>query len=245
MSIGDLERERERERGSAFHIPLEHRFCANAVCVVRTLLKAIKYSLSMGAAAAADGDDDGGGSVVGRIGVSFPPLALALISGCLGSLGAAMGKIAFSSSSHVGEDGETHDGNHYDDDVVGGENVSEFISLAASRLLPLACMLAINALMVATFLEALRGSDAVSVNVASSCANFASSAFLGISFFGEDASRMLDPWWWAGVALIVAGVGVVQNAQASSSPPKEFNRSNGNNNKQQQQQRVAARKKKE
>ena len=92
------------------------------------------------------------------------------------------------------------------------------VRAVVERVILFALMLLVNAGMVAAFLAAHRTADAVSVNVASSSANFVTSTALGFIAFGESGTRLHDPVWWLGMLMVVGGVGVVQSAQLSVAP---------------------------
>ncbi len=142
-------------------------------------------------------------------------VALACVSGIAGGAGAAVGKVALSGAADALRELNA------DSFSWGDLNVRGIADVLVARGALFALMLLVNAGMVAAFLEAHRSADAVSVNVASSSANFIASSLIGFVYFGESADRLQDPLWWLGMVLIVAGVGVVQSAQVDRAPSGE------------------------
>jgi drug/metabolite transporter (DMT)-like permease len=98
-------------------------------------------------------------------------------------------------------------------DVVFGYTIDE-ATQTAFRVVAFAMIFVFNAIMMNAFVKAMNFASSVTAVVINTASNFFCTAVLGMLIFGEPLPLL----WWAGAALILAGVAIIAISGSSAVP---------------------------
>mmetsp|Transcript_1827 Transcript_1827/g.2714 ORF Transcript_1827/g.2714 Transcript_1827/m.2714 type:complete len:140 (-) Transcript_1827:548-967(-) len=130
----------------------------------------------------------------------------AMISGTLGATASMFAKLGLSSSSDSPISKLTYE--LCIQHISAEDSFCNIITLFV-RALCLLLMVAVNALMMSSFLEGMQESGSVSASALSTAANFSVSAIYGLLLFDESISGM----WCIGFSTIMVGVWMLSSVK--------------------------------